>query len=231
MKATAETLKTIKVFAELSLSERQNLAKLMAIRSYPTGRVLINQEDDSKDVFFLLSGHVRANMYAASGKEVSYQDLGAGEMFGELAAIDGGPRTTYVVALTDALVCCMDSQQFWNTLKTYPSVVEHTLNRLTGLVRMHCERIFEYSTLGVKNRIHAELLRLAREQDSEAISVEIIDAPTHAEIASRVATHREAVTRECKQLEIEGIIDWSPGKHVIRDVPTLERMVKDVRGH
>lgn len=231
MAIKAETLKAVQVFSDLDIKDREQLAGWMTEKTYSSDQPIITQEDNSKDVYFLINGHVRATMYATSGKEVSYQDLGPGEMFGELAAIDGGPRTTYVVALCDTRVARMNSERFWEVLQGHPSVAQSTFLRLTSLIRMHCERIFEYSTLGVKNRIHAELLRLARELSEDASSVEIEGAPTHAEIASRVATHREAVTRACKQLELQGIIEWSPGRHIIKDVPTLERMVKEVRGH
>lgn len=231
MVVTAETLNVIRVFSELDIKQRQRLAESMAMRTLAPKQMVIAQDDDSSDVFFIVSGYVRATVFASNGKEVSFQDLGPGEMFGELSAIDGEARSTHVMALSEIRITTMTRDQFWDALLKYPPVAAHTLKRLSGLVRMHCERIFEYSTLGVKNRIHAELLRLARDVSDQDTDVDIPDPPTHAEIASRVATHREAVGRECKHLESLGIIDWRPGLHRIKDVATLERMVKEVRGH
>ena len=104
------------------------------------------------------------------------------------------------------------------------------MRRLTNLVRDHCERIFEFSTLGVKNRIHAELLRLAQENPREGDQVTIADAPTHEEIAKRISTHREAVTRELKELERTGLIKWDRVSHIIYDVEKLRQMVDSVVG-
>jgi CRP-like cAMP-binding protein len=202
----------------------------MLIQRYEPKSQVITRDDDSNDVYFVLSGQVRATVFSKSGKEVNFQDLGAGEMFGELSAIDGEPRSTHVVTLADSLIASISKEDFWWALLTYPSVARHTLRRLTSLVRSHAERIFEYSTLGVKNRIHAELLRIARCESDSTGEVSISDPPTHAEIASRVATHREAVTRECKHMEEMGLIEWHPGRHVIKDVTALERMVMEVRG-
>ena len=99
------------------------------------------------------------------------------------------------------------------------------------VVRRLDERVFEFSTLGVNNRIHAELLRLARRAaDNGQVSVEIEHAPTHAEIANRVSTHREAVTREIKRLEKLGVIEWGRSRHCILDIPKLDEMVREVRG-
>jgi CRP-like cAMP-binding protein len=152
-------------------------------------------------------------------------------MFGELAAIDGEARSTHVVTLSDALIASMHKDAFWKALLAYPNVAATTLKRLSHLVRLHCERIVEFSTLGVRNRIHAELLRLARKVSQTDGRVVIQDPPTHAEIASRVTTHREAVTKELKHMEALGLVEWRPGQHVINDVEALEKMVKEVRGH
>ena len=231
MKVAAETLQLIMAFRELDIAQRQDLAAKMQMRSFDPKVSVITQDDESSDVFFVVSGHVRATLYSVAGKEVSFQDLGAGEMFGELAAIDDGPRSMHVVSMTDALIASMSKEAFWSALLTYPQFARHPLRRLTRVVRNHSERIFEYSTLGVKNRIHAELLRLARRNSNNDHDVAISDPPTHAEIASRVSTHREAVTKECRHLEQLGLIEWHPGRHLIKDVAALERMVKEVRGH
>lgn len=231
MKVAAEALLAITVFRDLDIDRRRRLAESMWMEIFAPNQLVIAQDEDSTDLFFVISGHVRSTLFSTNGKEVSFQDLGVGEMFGELAAIDGGARSTHVVALAETRIARLPNTVFWEAMRAHPEVMKHTLLRLTGLVRMHLERIFEYSTLGVKNRIHAELLRLAREVSDDDGEIVIPAPPTHAEIASRVATHREAVTRECKHLEHQGIIEWRPGRHVVKDVPALERMVKEVRGH
>lgn len=230
MKVAAETLRAVTLFKDLDIKKRQHLAETMRIEKYAPKQPVITLDDTSTDVFFVVSGNARATLYSTNGKEVSFQDLGVGEMFGELAAIDYGARSTHVVALDEALIASMSREAFWEALRVHPEVMRQTLLRLTGLVRMHLERIFEYSTLGVKNRIHAEFLRLAREVSDSDGEIVIANPPTHAEIASRVATHREAVTRECKRMESLSLIEWRPGRHVIRNVRALERMVQEVKG-
>jgi len=232
MEVTAQTLKAITVFQDLDIKQRQRLAESMSMKKFCSGQQVITQDDDSSDVFFIVGGQVRATLFSTTGKEVSFQDLYSGDMFGELSAIDGEPRSTHVVAMgkADTLIVSMSREAFWSALFSYPGVTRRTLERLTRLVRLHCQRIFEYSALGVKNRIHAELLRCARNESDLDGEVVIHDPPTHVELANRVATHREAVTRECKHMESLGIIEWRPGRHVIKDVAALERMVKEVQG-
>lgn len=164
MKVAKETLKAITVFQDLDIKQRQRLAESMSMRKFSPGQQALTQDDDSSDVFFIVSGYVRVTLFATTGKEVSFQDLDSGEMFGELSAIDGEPRSTNLVAMGkgDTMIVSMSRDAFWSALFNYPALTRCTLERLAGLVRLHCQRIFEYSTLGVKNRIHAELLRLAR---------------------------------------------------------------------
>jgi CRP/FNR family transcriptional regulator, cyclic AMP receptor protein len=104
------------------------------------------------------------------------------------------------------------------------------LTSLIGTVRTLSERIFEFSTLAVKNRIHSELLRLAREGEREANTARLSPAPTHADIASRISTHREAVTRELNDLTKSGLLKRDGRTLIISDVDKLERLVHEVSG-
>ena len=98
------------------------------------------------------------------------------------------------------------------------------------MVRGLCERVVEFSTLGVKNRIHAELLRLANKHMQDENRAVISPAPTHADIASRVSTTREAVTREMSHLGQIGVIERRSGTLVVCDTAKLTQMVQEVRG-
>jgi CRP-like cAMP-binding protein len=227
---TAETLGCIDVFRGLPREVRSTLAEQAEASRYSADQQVVSHRDDSTDVFFIVSGELRVTVYALSGREVSFKDLGAGEMFGELAAIDGQPRTTHVIALTDSVVASMSAAAFWQTIHAEPELAAAVLKRLARLVRSLSERVIEISTLGVNNRIHAELLRLARQRAARDDVAEIEPAPTHADIAARISSHREAVSRELKRLERIGLIEWRPGRHRILDLARLEQMVKEVRG-
>ena len=98
---------------------------------------------------------------------------------------------------------------------------------LVGLVRKLSDRVVEFSVLTVRNRIHSELLRLALERDGGGNTVTLSPAPRHADIASRMATHREAVTRELNALADNGLIDRQPGALIIADVSGLKRLVDE----
>jgi CRP-like cAMP-binding protein len=89
--------------------------------------------------------------------------------------------------------------------------------------------VIDLSTLGVQNRIHAEILRLAREAGVERNSARIVPGPKHADIASQVSTYREQVTRELSALAKTGVLGKEGSALVVRDMKRLEKMVEDVR--
>lgn len=227
---TAESLVGVEVFRSLGAAERGKLAALCQGRRYPAEQRILSHKDEARDVYFIISGKVRVTIYSLTGKEITFREQSAGEMFGELGAIDGEPRSAHVMALEDSLLASMPRERFWEVLNSYPQVAEFTLKRLASLVRLLSERVFEFSTLAVRNRIHAELLRLARENMDGENRAMVAPAPTHAEIASRISTHREAVTREYHALAETGVIEQRRGELVINDVAGLESMVREVTG-
>ena len=230
VKLTAESLVGIEVFRGLQAADRERLAALCQGHRYAAGQRILSHKDRTRDVFFIISGKVRVTIYSLSGKEITFRDQPAGGMFGELGAIDGEPRSAHVMALEDALLASVSRETFWEVLGSYPQVAEFTMKRLASLVRLLSERVFEFSTLAVRNRIHAELLRLARENFRDDNTATISPSPTHADIASRISTHREAVTREYHDLAAAGVIEQRRGQLLVNDVARLETMVREVIG-
>jgi CRP-like cAMP-binding protein len=222
-------LRTIALLEGLAPERLDALARDCAWRRYAPAQQILSREADDRDVCLIVAGRVRVTTYSAGGREVSFRDIGAGDFFGEVAAIDGGPRSADVLALEPTLVASMSPAVFRRLLREEPAVAERILLRLVGLVRGLSERVIDLSTLGVQNRIHAELLRLAREAGVSANAARIDPAPKHTEIASRVSTYREQVTRELSALVKLGILERGEHALVVRDVAALERLVEEVR--
>ena len=207
------------------------LAKKLRWKRYRAGQQIIGHLDESTDVCLVIEGKVRVTVYSPAGKDVTFRDVEAGDCFGELAAIDGLPRSATVAALTDVLIAYMSAGIFWEILRTHSDVAALVLKKLASLVRSLSERVFEFSALAVRNRVHAELLRLARHHMIDENTAMIRPAPTHADLASRISTHREAVTRELNSLSKDGLVERQDGALTIHDVKRLARLVQDVAGN
>jgi CRP/FNR family transcriptional regulator, cyclic AMP receptor protein len=97
-------------------------------------------------------------------------------------------------------------------------------------IRALTTRVYEFSTLAVNNRIQAELLRLANLAPQGSNAARIAPAPTHGDIASRVSSHREAVTRELNRLSRIGVIERRGGTLLVKDLDRLAKMVHEASG-
>jgi CRP-like cAMP-binding protein len=223
-----ESLAAIEIFRELPRDELASLARRCSWRRYGAGQTILQYRDNRRAVFFVVQGCASVLYHSASGREVRFADFSAGNVFGEFAAIDGAPHMADVVCVTDALVAAMPAELFREVLRRHETVCAAVLRRLTGLARTMSRRVIEFSTLPVRGRIHAELLRLARIDAPQRQVAVISPAPTHAEIASRISTHREAVSRELAELARSGLIERRGGDLVLRDIPALAGMVEEM---
>lgn len=219
----AKTLRWVDGFKDLSPSEIRQISSQCHWRWYASDERIVSQEDSTSDVFFIVQGRVRIANFSAAGKEVSFRDMGVGQIFGELAAIDGFPRSASAVALCDTLLASMSAKMYWQMLRDYPALTADCLKRLARLVRALSGRVVEFATLPVRDRIYAELLRLAVQRSGNPDFWEICPMPTHAELASRVATHREAVTRVLHILELDGVVRRDGKRLILPDIEGLRR--------
>jgi CRP-like cAMP-binding protein len=224
----AAALAAVEIFRDLKPAALASVAHRCAWRSYQPEQQIMGQADETREVHFIVAGRVRANLYSPDGHEVTFRDLGVGEMIGELAALDPAPRSANIVALAPTTTASLKANEFSLVLRDHPEVAAATLRRLVRLVRALSDRVYEFSTLAVRNRIQAELLRLGRDGKTAGNTARIEPAPTHAEIASRIATHREAVTRELGELARAGLVERDGTALVIRDVGRLARLVETV---
>lgn len=225
-KATATTLSAFDAFSSLSHQERSSIAGLMILKDFRSGQSLTSVMEDNTDVFFIISGRACAHNLSPSGKQVQYFEYTAGMMCGHLTAIDGKPRQTETIARTPVVAATVTAEVFLQILARYPSVAAVVMRHLTERLRVHMQRIYEFSTETVGARVRLELLRMARDASTNdfANTVRFDRVPTHADIASRISTHREAVTRELKNLERKEVITWRPGNYIVHDVAMLESL-------
>lgn len=222
-------LKSIRLFDGLPLQALEEVAHECRWRRFTAGQGIVSRQARDNDVYLIISGQVRVTAFSATGRQVTFGDIRAGEWFGDFAAIDGLSRSADVVAIEDTVAASMNPPLFRRLLREHPVMCDRMLHRLVGCVRELTERVFDFSTLGVQNRVHAELLRLARQAGVIGNVAHIDPAPKHADIASQISTYREQVTRELSAMAKLGLIERSGHALVIPDVARLERLVAEVR--
>lgn len=228
---TAPTLDHVPLLSPLTPAERQDVARQCRFKRYAVGEHIIDMDSDSRDVHFVIEGTVRVVNYSQSGREVTLDDIGPGGYFGELAAIDGGPRSAFVMpAGGPAMTAAMPSPVFISLLAKKPQVGLDIMRRLARMVRGADARIMDLSTLGANHRVQAELLRLAVLNSKDGRTATISPIPLHADLASRVSTTRETVARVLNDLARDGVVERRKNALVVGDLAALEMIVEDTRG-
>lgn len=230
MTGPGNTLADFPFLEPLNDSARSALEQRARWVRYTANDTIIDRETESRDVYFVVEGRVRVVNFSISGREITFDEMEPGGVFGELAALDGMPRSAAVVALTDTLVASISPDTFLNLLRDHPDLAVGVMQELTKIVRTSTERIMDLSTLGAHNRVHSEILREARvHADDDANAARISPIPVHADIAARVSTTRETVARVLSDLTKQGLVKREKDALVILDLGRLEDLVEEVR--
>jgi CRP/FNR family transcriptional regulator, cyclic AMP receptor protein len=221
-----ESLRKIGLFQSLNASEIEMLERRCRWRHAHAKEWLYEVDEQGTDVYFLTRGTVRVLITPSPDRAVILTDINAGGYFGELAAIDGQPRSAGILALTDATIACMSASVFLEIFHKYPDIREQVLRLLVARIRTLTQRVNEFSSMHVKHRIYAELLRRSRADSTDPRRAIVSPPPVHSDIAARVSTRREMVTRELKALERAGLLTKRRGALVITSVPELIQQIQ-----
>jgi CRP-like cAMP-binding protein len=208
-------IRVISLFEDLPDDDLARIEGRCSLRSFVKGEQIVGHHDDTHDIFFILTGTVRVTSVTDAGREVIFSDVSAGGIFGEFSAIDHLPRSASGVALSDCTLARMPADAFFDLLKENNIVAVKLVELLVVKIRTMSERVFEVSALALRERVRRELVRLATTSGKpDAGGITISPAPTHYEIAARIGSHREAVTREVNRLEQAKVLEV--GRRAIR---------------
>jgi len=192
---------------------------------YPAGAQILRQDDSSKDVFFINYGKVLVTFYTERGVKLSFVEMRAGQSFGELSAIDLKPRSANVIAVEETSLTRIKYTEFRKLLQKFPEFAQFVMCQMSTMIRRLHNRVYELSALDGTHRIYAELLRLAGDDDTNSGRIVINNPPTHAEIACRIHSHREAVSRTYRALIKEELLEKHSKQLVITRAEILQQRI------
>lgn len=219
-------LDRIPFFQGLEPGEAERHARHCVWRRCGEGELVLDFDDHSTDVYFIVSGEVRVLIRTAAGKEMILGDIGAGRFFGEMAAIDGTKRSANVTALTNAELCVMPAAAFMTIVLSQPVVCERLLKLLSSRVRDLNTRLLERSALDSRHRLYAELLRLAAPRKGVEGQSIVSPPPLQHDLAARIGCRREQVSRELTAMIEEGLAEKTRGALVLLKPAMLESRVQ-----
>lgn len=187
-------------------------------------QTIMDFEDPTTDVYFIVQGQVRVLMQTANGERTQILgDFAAGELVGEMAAIDGVPRSARIEALVRTQMCALPARPFVEAAFASRDIGLRLMRLLTGKIRAQNRRMLELTALPIRLRLSAELLRLSRPKPDGSRVLSPI--PTQEELASRVGARRETVSRELSAMADSGWLQRTRVSIVLRDPAALQAAV------
>lgn len=224
MTLTLRDIENVALLSALDDDKKQQLLNQLLVRQFKRNEIVVQKSQPSSELFFLLSGRLKVVDYSPAGREVGFVFIEAGSHFGELALIDGKPRSASILATEKATIAILPKQHARTLMYAEPSVSEKLLKQLANIIRQNNEHMLMLGNTSAPNRVNILLMKYAREINGQLV---IEKPPTQSEIAMMTNTTRETVSRTLSHLIEQGLVRKEGKKITIEDVDALEDMVQD----
>jgi CRP-like cAMP-binding protein len=210
-----EILAKVPVFSGLPEEERERLGRLLRSRRYARGEVIFLEGDQGTALCLIAEGRIRIQLTGTDGREVVINVYGPGEIFGEMALLDGEPRSADAIAQDASRVFWLQREDFAAFLDNHPRAAMTMLASLSRRLR-HTTRVVQDATFrDVPARLARVLLDLARNGQPVAQGIRIESRLTQGELAAMVGASRETVNRALRGFEQRGLIGWEASRIII----------------
>ena len=210
-----ELLRTVPIFSELPEADIAALARLTSRRTCPKDTVVFFENEEGDSFFCIVEGRIKVTILGDDGREVILSVLGRGDFFGEMALLDNEPRSATAIAVEDTELLSLHRNDFQSVLSDNRSIMSALIKILTARLRRANHQISTLALLDVYGRVARVIVDTARDEGKRLKDGRIaFRRATHQEIANRIGTTRETVTRMLKDLERQGLIHID-GKEVV----------------
>jgi CRP-like cAMP-binding protein len=217
-----ELLRTVPIFSELSDEDIQSLARLATRRRYPKDTVVFFENEEGDFFFMIVEGRIKVSILGDDGREVILSMLGPGDFFGEMALLDNEPRSATAIAADETELLSLHRSDFQSVLTENRSITSALIKILSARLRHANQQISTLALLDVYGRVARVILDMAKEEGRRLKDGRIaFRRATHQEIANRIGTTRETVTRMLKDLERQGLITMEGREMVVQ--PDFEK--------
>jgi CRP/FNR family transcriptional regulator/CRP/FNR family cyclic AMP-dependent transcriptional regulator len=211
----SEDLKPVSFFSDLSEVHRKLIQSKGKEMSVSKGTVVIEQEEESFDLYIILSGKVMISLISEDGREVVLDVLKKGDFFGELSVLDRRHRSAMVTAITDVRMLFVSRDSFLKILEENSDMAINLLSVMANRLRKANETIETLTFLDVAGRVAKVLIDMAKSSGERLPNGFIrVHCPTHQTIANQIGASREAVTKAIKNLVSNRLIEIE-GKDIV----------------
>jgi len=203
------------------------LKKAATIKKFASKSMILSDKDKGGFVYFILEGSVDITSFSSSGREVWHNQLGAGQQFGEMSAITGALRSANVVATARTTTAVITQAEFIQLIENDPGLCLWFLRDLALRLDQSTRQIYELVAMNVPKRICAELVRRTKDTPDANNEYPLSPSPVLAQMARRLNTDRETISRAISSFAKEGLLRKDGRKITILNKAALVRRALD----
>jgi CRP/FNR family transcriptional regulator, cyclic AMP receptor protein len=222
---SAELLRSVPLFADLEEAELERFSRVAVPRSFPAGTRVFHEGDRSDACYIVCDGSFRVTREHSDGRAITLATLGRGEVFGELAMLDGDTRSASAEALSDGELLALPATAVKGLLARHPEISVKLVAALVRRLRAANERISRQSFQTVPSRVAGVLSQLVSETTRSGEAGEVTIRMNQSDLAQLAGTSRESVSRFLADLERAGIVRSGRGRVTVCDPAKLQNYI------
>jgi CRP/FNR family cyclic AMP-dependent transcriptional regulator len=190
---------------------------------YDANSVIFHKDDAGESMMAVVRGRIKVSCFSADGRELVFSILKAGDILGEIALLDGEPRTADAVALEDCDLLVLERRYLLPFLEAHPDVCLDLLRLLCRRLRCTSEQFEDCLFLEPQMQLARCLMRLAEVFGKPARDGVLIDLKlSQRQIGGLIGRSRESVNRQLQQFQSSGLITMTDGYITINDKDSLK---------
>jgi len=207
-------LRRHRLFGRLSQTAVEHLAFYTKRRSLPRGTVVFARGEPGTGLMGVLAGAVKISVPSANGREIVLGIMREGDIFGEIALIDGRPHTTNATALTDCDLTVIEFRDFLQFLRSQPNLAIQIIEILCTRLRRRTEQVQDRTFLNLPTRLAKTLLQLTADVERSSVSAAKLTV-TQREISQIIGRSRQSTNQQLRSWAKQGIIHLERGVVVV----------------
>lgn len=225
-RSMSDALAAVPLFAGLDADGLEGLAKGMRVRRFRRGETVFHLGDPGDALFIVMAGSIKITLPADTGDEAILATLRPGDFFGELALLDGAPRSATAVAIEPTETYILARERFRELIATEPVMREALLATLAAEVRRLTHHVEELHFLDITGRLASRLARLAAEPGASRLpdgSIRLAGPLTQGDLAAMIGCTRQSVNKLLGMFTDDGLIRLEKDRIVVVDLEGLGR--------
>jgi CRP-like cAMP-binding protein len=214
------------LFGKLSASEIDALISYSRLERYPSSREIFAKGSPGQSLVAVLRGSIKISSLSSEGKEIVFNIINAGEIFGEIAVLDGEERSADATAMTDCELLVLNRRDFLRLLENRADLCMILLRILCQRLRQTSEQVEDVMFRHLESRLAKRLLHLAESAGLHGLQSTSVELHvSQRELGNMAGGSRESVNKILQSWHRQGLIDLGKASVLIRDMEALRRLI------